>query len=135
MSSSRSVNAGSPVFDFAEFYVLASWLYSTQSELHREAIKRTIIGRAYYAALICARDFTGTATVGPQGHKAVVHALKLKNPQAGNNLDSLRQLRHKADYESSAIISDRDVGIALRNSLMVLNAVGKTFAVGVFPKT
>ncbi|WP_221064524.1 hypothetical protein [Methylomagnum ishizawai] len=130
MSSSRSVNTGSPVFDFAEFYVLASWLYNTQTEPHRETIKRTIIGRAYYAALICARDFTGAATTGSQGHKAVVDALKRRNSLAGNNLDALRQLRHKADYEAAAIIADRDVGIALRNSLIVLNEVGKTFAGG-----
>ena len=130
MSLSRNADTTSPAFDFAELYALASWLHATQTEPHAEAIKRTIIGRAYYAALICARDFTGATTIGPQGHKMVVNALKLRNSRAGNNLDTLRQIRHKADYEASASISDRDVGIALRNALIVLNATGKTIADG-----
>lgn len=124
MSSSRNASTSKPSFDFVELYALASWLYDTRPIACSEAVKRTIVGRAYYAALICARDFTGASTTGESGHKMVVDALRPRSSRAANNLNDLRLLRQKADYEAGAF-TDRDVGIALRHSRLVLQVIGR----------
>lgn len=87
-------------------------------------LRRTIVGRAYYAALICASLATGAPTHGRDGHLNVVRALKQKDLNAGNKLDSLRLTRQTADYKASDI-SSRDVSTSLQAALVVLKALGK----------
>lgn len=122
MLSSHKANPFNP----AEWYSLASWLYDTKPASVSQSIRRTIVSRAYYAALICARDATQSNTVGPDGHKNVVDALSEKNPNAGNKLNSLRLKRHSADYKLEDEITDRDVYTSLINSRAVLDALGAT---------
>lgn len=121
---SLSPKAEPDIFDPADFYAFASWLNSTKPGASSQALRRTIVGRAYYAALICARDATKTSTSGLGGHKNVVTALKQKNHTAGSKLDELRLKRHKADYESDEL-TPREVEIALKAALVVLQALGK----------
>ena len=90
-------------FDPADFYAFASWLNLAKPSSSSQALRRTIVGRAYYAALICARDATRSSTSGGSGHKNVVTALKQKNHTAGSKLDELRLKRQKADYDLSLI--------------------------------
>ena len=121
MSSSRMPNTH---FDAAEFYSLASWLHDTKPSSSSQALRRTIIGRAYYAALISARDFLGQSTIGDKGHKAVVDALAQKvSTQISAALNALRMKRADADYRPEKVISPRDVEISLRNALIVLREV------------
>lgn len=123
MSSSHK--GSQAIFDPADFYAFASWLFHTKPAASSQALRRTIIGRAYYAALICARDATGSSTSGANGHKNVVDALRKQDLAAGSKLDSLRLARQKADYENPSVTS-RDVEISLKAAQIVLEAVGKS---------
>ena len=120
MSSSPKANPFNP----AEWYSFARWLFDTAPALSSECLRRTIMGRAYYAALICAREATGSSTVGPEGHRNVVNALRVKSSTAADKLDSLRLKRHKADYSIGENISPRDVEICLKDSCTVLRELG-----------
>lgn len=121
---SLSLKVDPNTFDPADFYAFASWLNSAKPDSSSQALRRTIVGRAYYAALICARDATNTSTSGNGGHKNVVTALKQRNHTAGSKLDELRLKRHKADYECDTL-TPREVEIALKAALVVLRALGK----------
>ena len=120
MSSSPKANSFNP----AEWYSLARWLFDTRPALSSQCLRRTIIGRAYYAALICARDATGSKTVGQGGHENVVKALRGSNSTAAGKLDALRLNRQRADYFPSEDVSVRVVEISLMDSRTVLNALG-----------
>jgi len=120
MLSSPKANPFNP----AEWYSIALWLFDTKPALSSECLRRTIIGRAYYAALICARDATGSSTFGPEGHKNVVNALRKSNITAAGKLDSLRLKRHKADYSTDEGISSKEVEICLKDSCTVLRELG-----------
>ena len=121
MSSSPKANPFAP----AEWYSFASWLFYTKPALSSECLRRAIIGRAYYAALICARDATGSSTTGPEGHKNVVNALLKSNSTAADKLNALRLKRQKADYFTDQDISVREVEICLKDSHSVLRELGK----------
>ena len=120
MSSFPKANSFNP----AEWYSFARWLFDTAPALSSECLRRTIIGRAYYAALICARDATGSSTFGQDGHKNVVHALRKRNDTAAGKLDSLRLARQKSDYYPDEDISPRTVEICLKDSQTVLRELG-----------
>ena len=122
MSSSPKANPFNP----AEWYSLASWLFDTKPAMSSQCLRRTIIGRAYYAALICAREVTGSKTVGQGGHNNVVKALRGSNSTAAVKLDSLRLKRQSADYFPDKEVTVRDVEISLMDSRTVVNALGKT---------
>lgn len=116
MSSSAKANR----FTSFDFFSLAQWCHDTMSPTCPPAMTRTIINRAYYAALLYARDITKSSTVGIDGHKNVVKALKAIDSYAGNKLDSLRIMRHKADYEMSASISVREAAISIAAAREIL---------------
>lgn len=120
MSSSPKANSFNP----AEWYSLARWLFDTKPTLSSQCLRRTIVGRAYYAALICARDITGSKTVGQGGHENVVNALRSRNSTAAGKLNSLRLLRQTADYFPEKDISSREVEICLNDSRTVLRELG-----------
>jgi hypothetical protein len=110
-------------FNPLEFYTLASWLFMTKPTSSAESLKRTIIGRAYYAALLSGSDKTGIPTDGPNGHQNVIQAVRRIDSLAGNNLSSIGKLRRAADYEKNHI-NERDVQISLRDSRKVLEILG-----------
>lgn len=68
----------------------------------KEARVRTAIGRAYYAAFLCAKtklesfefSFTNVDTI----HRGVIEALKTKDGGLGSKLDDLFEFRVQADY-------------------------------------
>ena len=120
MSSSPKADSFNP----EEWYSLAIWLFDTKPALSSECLRRTIIGRAYYAAFICARDATSSNAFGQGGHKNVVNALRGSNSIAAGKLDSLRLTRQKADYSTDKNITSRDVEICLKDSQTVLSALG-----------
>lgn len=85
-----------------------------------EASMRTSVNRAYYALFLRGRDALAAAQlITPRGdgtdHGRVIAALRQnKRVTAGNKLDKLRELRWKADYSTSAAMSQPDVKQAFR---------------------
>lgn len=113
----------SAIFNPVEFYNLAAWLYQVKPSSSEQSLKRTIIGRAYYAALLSGSDKTGTPTTGTNSHQNIINAVKNLDSQAGNNLKAMNLLRRKADYEK-LLVNDRDVQISLRESRKILEVLG-----------
>lgn len=107
-----------------DFYSLAFWMLdrSQQGCIH-PTVARTIVNRAYYAALLSASKFTGVSTSGKQGHVDVVNAMKRKNSQVGNTLNLLRIWRQKADYCEDQIPPNYP-GQAIRKAHSVLKYIG-----------
>lgn len=112
-----------PLFEPREFYHFASWLYAVRPAVSEDALKRTIIGRAYYAALLGGSKKTGTSTVGKNGHNDVINAVQSVDSQAANQLRSMIKLRRKADYEDTKM-NERDVQLCLRGAKVVLVNLG-----------
>lgn len=113
----------SATFQPIEFYHLAWWLYSVKPALSEQSLKRTIIGRAYYAALLAGSDKTGTSTTGQNSHQNVIIAVQNINSQAANNLREINKLRRRADYEKPDL-NERDVQICLHKAKNVLEILG-----------
>lgn len=110
-------------FDFVEFFSLAQWLNDTKPDHPSQCILRTIINRAYYSALISARDFTGASSTGQSGHTTVIDALRSRGKSyEANKLNSLKLQRVKADYKSTTSFTVRDIQICLQDSRIVLYA-------------
>src|SRR5437899_4097445 len=83
-----------PPFDPAEFFAVAQGLAAAPTT---EAKLRTAVGRAYSAVLIATRDRLGiTATEGV--HALTIREAKVRYRPYGDQLDSFRWLRTKADY-------------------------------------
>lgn len=122
MSSSLKDNASPATFTPADFFALATWLYDTKPDQVSPCLVRTIISRAYYAALISARDYTKSSTIGKGGHKTVIAALRQHDPYAASKLDSLRLKRTQADYKTDSGLTTRDAQISLQASREVLYA-------------
>lgn len=116
--------ASIPQFEPVEFYSFASWLYKTRPSVASQSLKRTIIARAYYAALLSARDKTGLSTNGPNGHSDIIRELKRIDLIAGNNLSALNIARRGADYEYGAVFSEKDLIVSLRNARQILERLG-----------
>jgi hypothetical protein len=120
MSSSPKVSTFNPL----DFFSFASWCYDVKPAIASSSLIRTIINRAYYAALISAREATKISTKGSDGHTNVVTALRRIDVYAANKLDSLRLKRRKADYELNCQLTDRDAMISLGESREVLYNLG-----------
>lgn len=113
----------SPRFDFVEFFSLAQWLYDTKPEPPSQCILRTIVNRAYYSALISARDFTGTSSGGAGGHNNVIRALRENGKiREANKLNSLKLKRVDADYKTTTTFTVREIQICLEDTRLVLFA-------------
>ncbi|MCK0744116.1 HEPN domain-containing protein [Chromohalobacter nigrandesensis] len=84
-----------------------------------QARLRSAVNRAYYAAFLTGRTYcdekalvTGTGA----SHEKVIHAL-LDHPnlaKRGNQLNEMKRLRHKADYDWDRDISPRDAKKTLK---------------------
>lgn len=86
---------------------------------------RTLISRAYYGALIVARDAKGLSTKGRNGHEQVIQAYKdtASNEVIADALSKLRTLREKADYQPCCDLSKSDGERALASCKKVLAAL------------
>jgi len=111
-------------FNPTEFYEFSSWLNAKLPATgFQQSVARTIISRAYYAALLNSSDVTGTRTLG--GHVDVINAIRSRNSNVGNKLQSLKLLRQKADYEKPDVMQS-DINKALRDSKSILNYLHKS---------
>lgn len=90
-----------------------------------ESAARTAMSRAYYGALIEARDAARVTTRGPGGHQRVIDAYSGKGSQVGaqiaRDLDTLRGLRECADYEPQTPCSGRTAyqAVGLANKVLL----------------
>lgn len=112
-------------FSPASFYTLADELRlkATADGPHL----RTLISRAYYGALIEARDAKRVNTTGGGGHQKVIDSYKgpQGNQLVADSLRTLRSLREKADYEPATALKSADGQIALSSCRRVLQALNK----------
>lgn len=111
----------------------AASFYSVADEMRMKsnadgAHLRTMISRAYYGALIVARDARQISTRGQQGsHQQVINAFAGNNSSdslVADSLRSLRKLREKADYEPNVPLTRQDGINALAASKRVLHTLG-----------
>lgn len=97
-------------FDWEHFRFLALRLYGVEGspEPDQEAIQRTVIGRAYYAVLLRARDMlireNRLSRTDRDIHKRVPELLladsRRDRVRWGNQIARMKEFRKKADYES-----------------------------------
>lgn len=110
----------------ADFYKVAQEL-SGQAQTDGGHL-RTLISRAYYSALIVARDAKpGTTTTGTSGHQAVINAYCSTNQQEqmiADCLRDLRKLREKADYQPKSNLTRSEGQSALASCKRVLSTLG-----------
>ncbi len=108
-------------FNFVEFYHFASQLYTQNTE---EVAHRIIIGRAYYAAFLCGREYANIKNSSGSIHNDVIAYFQKNNRLVYNNLSDLKELRGKADYNLTEAVKKREAGESLRlakNILTILN--------------
>jgi len=91
----------SPIpFDPIEYYRLAQTWNAVQNA--PEALMRSVVSRAYYAAFLSAR---AAASLGRGTHQEIIDHYNLRpgavNRAIGNGLNQLHELRKQADYDVS----------------------------------
>jgi uncharacterized protein (UPF0332 family) len=111
----------------SDLYHLSVKLLNDQREqsCDHQSYARTIVNRAYYAAFLAAREFTGQySRIG--SHEVVIEALKNKPNCAklGNKLDDMRTCRTAADYDLNKPLNPKCVGTVLRGSEQLLTNLG-----------
>lgn len=107
-------------FNPIEFYLLASWLY-TQSV--NEVSYRTVIGRAYYAVILCAKHYANITNISGSLHKEVIDYFTTRNRTVFRQMKDLKDLRTKADYKLTETIEKREAGESLRLAKQILTAL------------
>jgi len=85
MSSSQSD-------DPINFYFLASWLNSHSKTPLVPEVSRVIIGRAYYAAFLTARDQANQKGTGARIHNEVITHYRAKDSYISNKLSDLKRM-------------------------------------------
>ncbi len=109
-------------FDPVRFYMFASQLY-TQNTDSDETAYRTIIGRAYYAVHLCAKEYADITSSSGSIHNTVILHFQASNKQIYNQIRDLKELRTKADYELNLKISKREAGESLRLAKEILTTL------------
>ncbi|NOQ35504.1 MAG: HEPN domain-containing protein [Methylococcaceae bacterium] len=107
-------------FNPVEFYVFAGKLYIQSTN---EATYRTVIGRAYYAVHLCAKDYTKIINSSGSVHEEVIKYFKTRNKRVFRQIKDLKDLRNKADYNLIESIQKRDAGESLRLAKDILKAL------------
>lgn len=100
------------------YFQLAEELY--EKAVGDDARLRSSISRAYYAALLVARDSAGLEPAGRDTHEQIVSHYKKAEPAVANWLGELRASRNKADYRPKETIPRRTGGNALMTARKVL---------------
>jgi uncharacterized protein (UPF0332 family) len=108
-------------FNPVEFYQFASQLYHKDTQ---EVVYRTIVGRAYYAAFLCGKNYAAIKNSSGSVHNDVIAHFQKHNRLVHKNLRDLKDLRSKADYSLAESVQKREAGESLRlakNILTTLN--------------
>jgi len=98
-----------------------------QASRSDDAALRSAISRAYYSALIVARDAKGLATRGRAGHQAVIdgYSGNAADNVVADNLRKLRALREKADYQPKETCMNAEGHHAIAHARKVLSYLRK----------
>ncbi len=92
---------------------------------HCEIELRTVINRAYYGAFLVARDQAGIKNSSGSVHGAVISYYKnQKATKISNNLEYLKTLRQKADYELDQKIDLQQAKGSCRSARTILKELG-----------
>lgn len=95
---------------------------------HDAAAVRTTMSRAYYGALIEARNARGLSTKGKGGHQRVIDEYDnlgtTEGHQIARDLENLRDLREVADYQPHTHCDPRQALHATQHAKKVLLALG-----------
>lgn len=114
-------------FDPATYYNLAQGLLSQAQKDGDGAHLRALISRAYYAALIVARDEAKVSSQGAGGHQRVISTYQKYGTSRDNGiarrLVALHALRLMADYEPKNDLTAKDARSALTQTSKVLKAL------------
>lgn len=118
-------------FDWNQYYELAKSLADRDGSPSAEARKRSAISRAYYAALIQARQKASDRTGDdiPRGgthHWTIKKYQKDPVPEAkriGSHLKRLKKRRERADYENSVPRLDSELESALQEAGTLLSRI------------
>ena len=102
------------------FYFLASWLNSHCKTPLLPEVSRVIVGRAYYAAFLAARDQANEKGTGAHIHSEVITHYRTKDPYISNKLADLKRLREQADYKLDNSVSISDINTSLKGSRAIL---------------
>jgi hypothetical protein len=111
--------------DPIEFYHQASRWFADAAD-QSSVTARSIVSRAYYAALLTARDKAGIKTQ-QLTHEVTVRSYRGGSPAnriIGNKLDQLRSMRTLADYDLMKTCVRREAGSALKRSADILYHLG-----------
>lgn len=108
-------------FDPTEFYDQAGRWFAAAKD---EATLRSVVSRAYYAALLAARSKAGIADTSAKTHEITVNFYRTGgsaiHTRIAARLDNMRIARNHADYELSRICVAREAGESLKYSQKVL---------------
>lgn len=99
---------------------------SAREEFEQSKV-RSVINRAYYAAFLAARDFCQAQGLQGSGasHERVINALRedKKWQKQGNQLQQIKQLRHKADYDWQRDMTHHDVRQCMKKSRDIITSL------------
>lgn len=112
-------------FQAESYYSQAQQLLQTSRS--DDAALRSAISRAYYSALIVARDAKGISTRGQSGHQAVINGYSGNAAEnvVADSLRKLRALREKADYQPKATCVNTEGHHAIAHARKVLSFLRK----------
>ena len=122
MSSSRNDKS---TFDPVDFYRFASWLYAKKADNTPTELCRVIIGRAYYAAFLAAREAAKVQGSGVGIHREVIAHWLQRDKKISNSLRNLKERREQADYMLNIKLGDLEAGESLRLCRNILLELGK----------
>ena len=107
-------------FNPVDFYKFAGDLYKNQQYDNNEVVYRTVIGRAYYSAFLCAKTHFNIKNTSGSVHNEVIAYAKEKNKTLGLQLIDLKALRHKADYQLNETVQRHEAIQSLRLAKTIL---------------
>jgi uncharacterized protein (UPF0332 family) len=111
-------------FDPTTYYTHAGELFANNA-IQTETVYRAVIGRAYYAAFLSARNNAGITTSSGNVHELTSnHFLTSGKAAISNRLNDLRIARNTADYDCIAIVQRREAGVALQKCKSILQELG-----------
>jgi uncharacterized protein (UPF0332 family) len=98
----------------------------------KEPVDRTIVGRAYYAAFLAAREAVRSAYGKPYyqpKHKALTDGLAgasdVDVAELGARLQTLKSLRQRADYDTHLTVTSLEAGLMCVNAAAIIRDAPK----------
>ncbi len=120
--------------DPISFYFLASWLNTHRQDPLVPEVSRVIVGRAYYAAFLAARDQANQKGTGARIHNDVITHYRTKDTFVSNKLADLKRLREQADYELNSSILTSDIDTSLKGCKAILRKLKLLSCSGYYPE-